>query len=324
MKTSKLFMFMIISMLLITSFACKNNSADREHDEEGEESGTDSSSHSQKSTGGTASFRIETNYISIKNYCKADSVIWYPEAWGLDLPFIIKDRYVQGSNEGIGTGRFRSIDEDFFEYIGIDLIQGRYFNEDYDNNLSPWVVIINEAAKRRYWKDTELMGQQIVIGPPQFPDMKKISTIVGMVRDLDDVSQDSDSRPNFYTYRTHIPDRWATQVATATEEQREKHWSVSLHNKSEWPSKISLGILSKSRIGKLVLHGDIIIPETASIRDTELAGSLYAVIRYPTYYEKRKYIVNKRVVYIPGFIRESEDRRKIIFTSVQNSAPSTN
>ena len=318
MKTSKSFMVFLISMLLITLLSCKNKSRD-ENNENGANGAVsiDTQNHIQEDAEKIATFRIVTNHISIKNYCKADSIIWYPEKLGLKLPFIMKGRYVPGSNEGTGIGHFRSVDEDFFESMGIDLIQGRNFDEKYDNNLKNWLVIISNAAYHKYWRDKDPIGQQIIIGPPKFPDMKRISAIVGVVSDVDDIRQGENSTPVFYILRNQIPDRWATEVATANEEQRKKHWSVSLRNKNDWPSQI---LVSKflGEIDNLVLVGDIAIPKDVSISETGLAGSLRAIISFPNHIMEREYWVSREVVYIQGFIRVVEGGTKLSFISVKN------
>ena len=57
----------------------------------------------------------------------------------------------------------RLVSPGYFQTLGIPLVRGRAFT-DHDAETSPNVVIINEAAARRYWPNEDPMGQRIDIG----------------------------------------------------------------------------------------------------------------------------------------------------------------
>ena len=71
-------------------------------------------------------------------------------------------------------------------------MRGRVFT-DRDSDLAPAVVIINDAAARRYWPDGNPIGQRISLGTPA-----AWREIVGVVGDIKQLALDSDAEPEAF------------------------------------------------------------------------------------------------------------------------------
>ncbi|WP_224369803.1 ABC transporter permease [Hyalangium versicolor] len=104
---------------------------------------------------------------------------------GADMMFAIEGRYQgPGSKEGEGDAYYRPVTPGYFQALKIELVRGRLLN-DTDRHGSAPVVVINEAAARKYWPGQDPIGQRIIIGHtvPQIAD-KQAREIVGVVRDV--------------------------------------------------------------------------------------------------------------------------------------------
>ena len=74
-------------------------------------------------------------------------------------------------------GRLRVVSPQYFETMGIPLVQGRMFNER-DTAAGPRVMIINESMARRYFQDQNPLGKRIT-----YTLDRLTCEIVGVVRD---------------------------------------------------------------------------------------------------------------------------------------------
>jgi putative ABC transport system permease protein len=80
----------------------------------------------------------------------------------------------------------------YFTTMGIPLLRGRPFTAA-DSDTSPPVVIINDAAARRFWSADDPIGQRISLGsPPRWME------IVGIVGDIRHIGLDADANPEAY------------------------------------------------------------------------------------------------------------------------------
>ena len=86
----------------------------------------------------------------------------------------------------------RVVSNNYFATLGIPLLRGRGFTE-HDNSTAPTVILINQAAARRYWPDEDPIGQRISLGSPE-----RWRTIVGIVGDTRHGSLDGDAEPEAY------------------------------------------------------------------------------------------------------------------------------
>jgi putative ABC transport system permease protein len=86
----------------------------------------------------------------------------------------------------------RIISTDYFATMGMPLLRGRAFT-DRDNEDARDVVIINEAAVRRYWPAADPIGDRISLGdPPRWME------IVGVVGDIRHEGLDAEANPEAY------------------------------------------------------------------------------------------------------------------------------
>lgn len=86
-----------------------------------------------------------------------------------------------------GAVDFRTITGDYFEILGIPVLRGRRF-ADSDSQPGWRVVIVNESLARRYWSDTDPVGQRILVGvfkgQPRPGQTAVAYEIVGVVGDI--------------------------------------------------------------------------------------------------------------------------------------------
>jgi putative ABC transport system permease protein len=73
----------------------------------------------------------------------------------------------------------RLVSTEYFQTMGIPLVRGRSFTER-DTDGSTDVIVINEAAARRYWPDEDPIGQRVSLGATS--DWREIVGIVGDTR----------------------------------------------------------------------------------------------------------------------------------------------
>ncbi len=83
----------------------------------------------------------------------------------------------------------RIVSTDYFQTLGIPLVRGRVFT-GHDSDLSGKVVMINEAAVRRYWPNEDPIGRRISIGADD--DWREI---VGIVADIRHEGLDAEAEP---------------------------------------------------------------------------------------------------------------------------------
>jgi putative ABC transport system permease protein len=83
----------------------------------------------------------------------------------------------------------RLVSTDYFRTMGIPVVRGRAFSE-HDTESSANVVVINEAAARRYWPNENPVGQRISLGAPA-----EWREVVGVVADTRHEGLDADADP---------------------------------------------------------------------------------------------------------------------------------
>ena len=111
---------------------------------------------------------------------------------------------IEGSpNDSSGDGPsadYRVISSDYFQALGIPLLNGRAFTEQ-DNGDAPPTAIINETAARRYWPNEDPLGKRLRIESDD-PWME----IVGVVGNVKHVGLDSQSKAELYM--PYLKDPW--------------------------------------------------------------------------------------------------------------------
>ncbi|HWN11668.1 MAG TPA: ABC transporter permease [Pyrinomonadaceae bacterium] len=100
----------------------------------------------------------------------------------------------------------------YFETIGIPLIQGRVFGNQ-DQADTPPVVVINQLMARRFWPNQDPLGKQI-----KFPEDDSTATVIGVVGDAKHYWLEEEQRPQVYGAYSQGPGLFATVVIRTTVE----------------------------------------------------------------------------------------------------------
>jgi predicted permease len=93
---------------------------------------------------------------------------------------LLIDGQVLPSKENAPVARHLTITSDFFDTVGIRLLQGRNF-ADFDRPGAPGVVIINRAMAEKFWPGQDPIGKRI--GDADSPNPRWFE-IVGIVNDI--------------------------------------------------------------------------------------------------------------------------------------------
>lgn len=91
--------------------------------------------------------------------------------------------------------RHKTITNDYFRAMGIQLLSGRFFDQS-DNAKGPPTIIVNEAFARRCFPGEEAVGKQVKFARPNEPGAWE--TIVGVVRSEKQDSLSADPQPEAY------------------------------------------------------------------------------------------------------------------------------
>jgi putative ABC transport system permease protein len=118
--------------------------------------------------------------------------------------FFIEGRFHDPGQPATSTNP-RAVSRDYFETLGIPVLQGRVFGSQ-DSDQSPRVAVIDETMVRRFWpegdpigKRVAFVGEDMVIGP--------YITIVGVVGDVKEAELQSDAEPHLYVPFQQRPSR---------------------------------------------------------------------------------------------------------------------
>jgi putative ABC transport system permease protein len=115
-----------------------------------------------------------------------------PPFSGLDARLDLQIERRPEPAEGQVRAHPRLVSDGYFATMGIPLLRGRTFDA-HDDGAAGDVVVINQAAARRYWPDEDPIGQRISLGGPQ-----NWMTIVGVVGDVRHVGLDADLEPEAF------------------------------------------------------------------------------------------------------------------------------
>jgi putative ABC transport system permease protein len=121
------------------------------------------------------------------------------------LPFIISGRPLTDGPYH-GGGAWQTISPGFFDVFKIPVLKGRAFN-DRDDAAGPPVVLINESMVKKFWKDSDPLRDQIVIGRNVivgFNDPPR--QIIGVVGDVRDQGLNRDPEPTMYIPNAQMDD----------------------------------------------------------------------------------------------------------------------
>ncbi|MDT5272060.1 MAG: hypothetical protein QOH49_4246 [Acidobacteriota bacterium] len=90
----------------------------------------------------------------------------------------------------------RIVSPHYFGSMGIQLLQGRVFEEGRDRIDSPCVVVVGETVARRYWPDESPLGKRLSPGRPTTPE--DWCQVVGVVRDVRQLDLAAEPKPQMY------------------------------------------------------------------------------------------------------------------------------
>jgi predicted permease len=85
----------------------------------------------------------------------------------------------------------------YFQTMGIQMLQGRVFNEQ-DKLDSPAVAVINETMARRFWPGEDPTGKRITPGASDSRDPDDWITIVGVAKDVRQMELVTPPKPQMY------------------------------------------------------------------------------------------------------------------------------
>ena len=111
---------------------------------------------------------------------------------------------------------------DYFQTLGIPLRAGRLFDTR-DDPSAPGTVILNEAAVRAFFPNTNPLGRRVRLGP----DAKATPvTIIGVVGDTRE--QDLDVPPAPTVYASHAQNTWRSSMSIAVRTRGDPHAAESV------------------------------------------------------------------------------------------------
>lgn len=108
--------------------------------------------------------------------------------WGT---FLIAGRSVPDWTKA-SAANWRGVTRNYFRTLEIPLIRGREFTEA--DAINQNTIIINEAMARKFWPDTDPIGQQILNR-----DQREPLQIIGIVGDVKGTGLDLEAKPEMYT-----------------------------------------------------------------------------------------------------------------------------
>jgi predicted permease len=124
--------------------------------------------------------------------------------------------YTEASGESRPHGHRRIVSEDYFQAMGIPLLQGRAFDAVVDGVDSPPAVIVDELLVRKYFRDGNALGRRITSdedenGNPVW------ATIVGVVGTIkhDRLNETTSKETYFFFSRQSVPSRASVVVRTS-------------------------------------------------------------------------------------------------------------
>jgi putative ABC transport system permease protein len=115
--------------------------------------------------------------------------------------FSIEGREPASANEDSSADR-RMISPEYFNALGIPLIEGRYFTER-DDQVSTGVAIVSEGWTRRFLPNEDPIGKRIKLGGRD--STRPWLSIVGVAGDVRDTALESNARPCVYVPYPQFP-----------------------------------------------------------------------------------------------------------------------
>ncbi|NOT07025.1 MAG: FtsX-like permease family protein, partial [Gemmatimonadales bacterium] len=107
--------------------------------------------------------------------------------------------------EGMASGGYRLVTDDYFATMDIRVLRGREFTA-LDDSTHPHVSLVNQTMADMYWKGKDPIGQRFRAKSwDSHPDVW--FTVIGVVNDIRYWSLESAPRPEHFVYFRQRPDR---------------------------------------------------------------------------------------------------------------------
>ncbi|MGH9322376.1 MAG: ABC transporter permease [Vicinamibacteria bacterium] len=132
----------------------------------------------------------------------AAATAFLPLEPGWRIPFTVRGRPPVPEGEEPQV-QYHAVSPGYFRLMGVPLLRGRDLS-DRDLAEGPGVVVVNDAARRRYWPDEDPVGARVLTGVRQFGPLGRVMPesleleVVGVVADVKNSSLQADPEPAFY------------------------------------------------------------------------------------------------------------------------------
>ncbi len=121
-------------------------------------------------------------------------------------PFSVEGRPLDLGNPSFAG--WQMVGADYFQTLGIPLVEGRDFSFQDMAEDAPAVAVINETMAHRYWPKENPVGRRITVGLPRANN--PWATIIGIAKDLPHRAIDSSPAPDWYL--SHPPGPQHNQI----------------------------------------------------------------------------------------------------------------
>lgn len=128
---------------------------------------------------------------------------------------------VEGRDEGRAGAGYRVVSDEYFEAIGIALIEGRSFGPD-DRSGTARVVVVNQRMSDVYWPDVSPIGRRVKAYSHEggVPEAAEWLTVVGVVADVRQGGPESEARPEMFVSMKQVPQLWHLSQMTTVVRSR--------------------------------------------------------------------------------------------------------
>ena len=127
------------------------------------------------------------------------------DARHFQLPFAIENRALDSESRPVAE--IASVTPAYFSVLKTPLISGRFFN-DSDDTKGQLVALIDETLARRYWPNSDAVGQRVLLGSARRQNSATPTpwlTIVGVVSNIKSDGFDAASAPHIYRPQFQTP-----------------------------------------------------------------------------------------------------------------------
>jgi putative ABC transport system permease protein len=161
-----------------------------------------------KTAGGVSSFTndVLSRIQSSTGVVRAAAITGLPFESGLNVPM-----YPFGHKElNIDDVEYRTVTPDYFQTIGMTLINGRPFIEADNRESAAPIAVVNETLAHKWWPGKSSMGEHIVIAEGLGAVLAdKQREVVGVVADVHEAGLDKSPPPTIFVPQAQQPNGYA-------------------------------------------------------------------------------------------------------------------